>query len=75
MSGNADLVADLAAARAEIEALRDALGFYAESSNWRRDVRNVGPRVKWVKSKAAFDRGACAKFTLLTLENGRRNAA
>lgn len=54
----------------EIAELRDALDWYAQSTNWRREVRNVGPRVKWIKSPAAFDRGARAKFVLLALGGG-----
>ena len=68
MSGNADLIAQLASAKADVEALREALDFYATSSNWRREVRNVGPRVSWIKSRAAFDRGAKAKFILSQID-------
>lgn len=50
--------------------LRDALNWYAQSSNWRREVRNAGPRRNWKKSQAAGDRGARAKFVLMTLEGG-----
>ncbi|MCM2312737.1 MAG: hypothetical protein NDI84_15195 [Steroidobacteraceae bacterium] len=47
------------------EPLRDALAWYAESSNWIRDVRNVGPRINWTKSLAAGDRGARARIALM----------
>lgn len=58
----------------EIAELRDALGWYAQTSNWRREVRPVGgKRVQWVKSPAAFDRGARAKFVLLALGNRENN--
>lgn len=42
-----------------------ALDWYAQSSNWRREVRVAGPHRNWVKSPAAFDRGARAKFVLM----------
>lgn len=64
-------IADLGRLQRENVELRDALGWYAEPSNHRREVRNVGPRVNWVKSPAAFDRGARAKFVLLTMGGGQ----
>lgn len=63
-------ISDLARLQRENAELRDALDWYAQSANWRREVRNVGPRVKWIKSPAAFDRGARAKFTLAMLGSG-----
>lgn len=49
--------------------LREALGWYATSSNWRKKGTNArGEPRKWVKSPAAFDRGARAKFTLTQLQ-------
>lgn len=66
-----ELQARLDALEAENAVLRDALDFYASSSNWRREVRNLGPRKTWIKSKAAFDKGTKAKFTLMTLEHAR----
>jgi hypothetical protein len=52
----------------ENAALRDALGWYATSSNWRKKGTNAkGEPRKWVKSPAAFDRGARAKFVLTQL--------
>ena len=49
----------------ENAALREALGWYATSSNWRRRGAHAkGDPVKWVKSPAAFDRGSRAKFVL-----------
>lgn len=49
----------------EVYVLREALDWYAQSSNWRREVRVAGPHRNWVKSPAAFDRGARAKFVLM----------
>lgn len=51
----------------ENEALRNALNYYATDSNWKREVRHVHPCVNWTKPPVAFDRGAMAKFVLLTL--------
>lgn len=49
--------------------LREALDWYATSANWRRRAAHArGEPVKWVKSPAAFDRGARAKFTLTQLQ-------
>jgi hypothetical protein len=54
--------------RRENAALRDALGWYAESANWRRSATNKpGEARQWIKSPASFDRGARAKFVLATL--------
>lgn len=54
--------------RRENAALRDALGWYAESANWRRSATNKpGEPRQWIKSPASFDRGARAKFVLATL--------
>lgn len=58
----------LANEKKRCEALREALAWYAESSNYRRAVRDVGPRVTWIKPPVAFDRGARAMFVLMTLE-------
>lgn len=55
----------------ENKELRDALSWYAETSNWRREVRNAGPHRNWTNSRAATDKGARAKFVLMTLEGGR----
>jgi hypothetical protein len=45
--------------------LREALGWYASSNNWRRRAAHAkGNPVKWIKSPASFDRGARAKFVL-----------
>jgi hypothetical protein len=52
--------------RRENAALREALEWYADSANWRKRGTNAPgttPRT-WVKSPAAFDRGARAKFFL-----------
>lgn len=49
----------------EVHVLREALDWYAQSSNWRREVRVAGPHRNWIKSPAAFDRGARAKFVLM----------
>lgn len=61
-------VADLIARKdREIAELRDALDWYATSSNWRRDVQMVGRRATWQNSLAAQDKGARAKFTLMQM--------
>jgi hypothetical protein len=53
----------------ENAALREALGWYATSSNWRKKGTNAkGDPRKWIKSPAAFDRGARAKFVLSQLD-------
>jgi hypothetical protein len=49
----------------EIATLRDALAWYAAPSNWKREVRNVGPRREWTNAQAAFDRGSLARMTLM----------
>jgi hypothetical protein len=49
----------------ENDFLREHLGWYANSANWRRKgVNGKGQPRKWLKSPAAFDRGARAKFAL-----------
>lgn len=49
--------------------LREALDWYASSTNWRRRAAHTkGEPVKWIKSPAAFDRGALAKFALTQLQ-------
>lgn len=50
--------------RAEIHSLRDALAFYAASSNWQREVMDVGVRIKWVMPQAHRDKGARARIAL-----------
>jgi hypothetical protein len=51
--------------RRENALLRESLDWYATSGNWRRRGAHAkGDPVKWIKSPAAFDRGARAKFTL-----------
>lgn len=53
----------------ENEALRNALGWYADESNWKR--RAVNPKDmprQWVKSHAARDRGARALSILTQLD-------
>lgn len=55
--------------------LREALGWYASSTNWRRRAANAkGDPVKWVKSPAAFDRGARALFALTQADAPDRSA-
>jgi hypothetical protein len=52
--------------RRQNAALREALEWYADSANWRKRGTNAPgttPRT-WIKSPAAFDRGARAKFFL-----------
>lgn len=50
-------------------AMREALAWYADSDNWRRSAINAkGDPLKWIKSPAAFDRGARAKFILSQTE-------
>lgn len=56
---------DLARLQRENAELRAALGWYAESANHRREVRNTGPRITWTKSLAAGDRGARARMALM----------
>ena len=52
----------------EVAAMREALSYYAESSNWRRDVHTVGLRKAWKKPAVASDRGGLARLTLMNLE-------
>lgn len=49
----------------EISELRDALDWYAQPSNWRREVRIAGVHRNWSNSRAADDKGARAKFALM----------
>jgi hypothetical protein len=52
----------------ENDALRNALEWYASSANWRKQSQRVdGQPRTWIKSPAAFDRGARAKFILTQL--------
>jgi hypothetical protein len=45
--------------------LRNALAWYADSSNWKRcAIQAAGEPRRWAKSAAAFDRGARALFAL-----------
>lgn len=54
----------------ENTALREALYWYATRENWRkRSQRVVGKPRTWIKSAAAFDRGAKAKFVLTQLDS------
>ena len=50
--------------KAEIHSLRDALAFYAQSSNWQRGVAHVGLRVRWEMPQAHRDKGARARIAL-----------
>ena len=68
MTAVADLMAAARRVEAENATLREALAFYAEPSNWRREVRNVGPRINWWSPAAARDKGGLARMTLLGLE-------
>ena len=68
MTAIADLLNAAQRVEAENVALREALAFYAEPSNWRREVRNVGPRINWWSPAAARDKGGLARMTLLGLE-------
>lgn len=52
----------------QINALRDAMSYYAEPSNWRREVRNIGPRKAWTKPSVANDRGGMARMVLMEME-------
>lgn len=58
----------LEACAKEIQALREALSYYAESSNWRRDVHTVGLRKAWKKPAVASDRGGLARLVLMQKE-------
>jgi hypothetical protein len=45
--------------------LRNALAWYADSSNWKRcAIQAAGEPRRWVKSAAAFDRGGRARLAL-----------
>ena len=68
MTAVADLVAAAQRVEAENAALREALAFYAEPANWRREVRNVGPRINWWSPAAARDKGGMARMVLMGLE-------
>lgn len=68
MSAIADLVAAVKRVEAENVALREALAFYAEPANWKREVRNVGPRVNWWSPAAVRDKGGMARMALMGLE-------
>lgn len=68
MTAVADLMAAARRVEAENATLREALAFYAEPSNWRREVRNVGPRINWWSPAAARDKGGMARMVLLGLE-------
>ena len=51
--------------------LLEQLGWYASSANWRRKgVNEKGEPRKWLKSPAAFDRGARAKFAVTQVRSG-----
>ena len=69
MTAVADLLAAARRVEAENATLREALAFYAEPSNWRREVRNVGPRVNWWSPAAARDKGGMARMVLMGLES------
>lgn len=58
-------VEDLARLQRENAAMREALGWYAQSSNWKREIVNTGPRRNWTNSPAARDRGVYARITLM----------
>lgn len=68
MSAVADLMEAARRVEAENSALREALSFYAEPANWRREVRNVGPRINWWSPAAARDKGGMARMVLMGLE-------
>ena len=68
MTAVADIMAAARRVEAENATLREALAFYAEPSNWRREVRNVGPRINWWSPAAARDKGGVARMALLGLE-------
>lgn len=51
----------LSAKDREIEALRDALSWYAEPGNWRRPTRGR----RWSNAPAADDRGSRARMVML----------
>lgn len=64
-----ELVED--SARGNNAALREALSYYAETSNWRRDVHTVGLRKAWKKPNVASDRGGRARLALMTMEGSK----
>ena len=68
MSAVADLMDAARRVEDENATLREALAFYAEPANWRREVRNVGPRVNWWSPAAARDKGGMARMVLMGLE-------
>lgn len=52
----------------ENEAMRKALAWYADESNWKRHtVSPKGAPTQWVKSKASHDRGDRARWLLMRL--------
>lgn len=58
--------------RRQNAALREALEWYANAATWRRVATSVkGEPLKWIKSPAAFDHGARAKFILTQLDEPR----
>src|SRR5574337_321505 len=61
----------LAREKKRSETLREALSYYAESSNWRRDVHTVGLRKAWKKPNVASDRGGRARLALMTMEGSK----
>ena len=69
MSAVADLMDAARRVEDENATLREALAFYAEPSNWRREVRNVGPRINWWSPAAARDKGGMARMVLMGLES------
>ena len=71
MTAIADLLNAAQRVEAENAALREALAFYAEPANWRREVRNVGPRINWWSPAAARDKGGMARMVLMGLEASR----
>lgn len=68
MSAVADLMDAARRVEDENATLREALAFYAEPANWRREVRNVGPRINWWSPAAARDKGGMARMVLMGLE-------
>ena len=69
MSAVADLMDAARRVEDENATLREALAFYAEPANWRREVRNVGPRINWWSPAAARDKGGMARMVLMGLES------
>lgn len=78
LRGAAKMIADSESQKREIQqlneinALREALSYYAESSNWRREVHTIGLRKAWKKPAVASDRGGMARLVLMTME-GEKN--